>query len=117
VTPRAWRILCLASFGALLGLGVIGSVLEQWMTTPSQPVIWLVAGVYGLLFFTFVFSIPPVVIPWFIAAQERIGNADHPLVASLRRHQRLVVRAVWILWAAGTLIAIPAAIHDWMAGP
>ena len=81
VTPRAWRILCLASFAALVGIGIIGSVLEQWMTAPSQPVIWLAAGVYGVIFFCFLISIPPVAVSWFIAAQERIGNAGHPLVA------------------------------------
>ena len=117
MTPGAWRILCLASFAALVGIGIIGSVLEQWMTAPSQPVIWLAAGVYGVIFFCFLISIPPVAVSWFIAAQERIGNAGHPLVAGLRRHERLVVRAVWILWAAGALIAIPAAMHDWTTGP
>jgi hypothetical protein len=71
----------------------------------------------ALAFLCFVISVPPVAIRFFIAAQERIGNADHPLVRFLREHEQQAVRAVWLLWAVGILIALPVAIHDWMQVP
>jgi hypothetical protein len=38
-------------------------------------------------------------------------------VRFLREHEQQAVRAVWLLWAVGILIALPVAIHDWMQVP
>ncbi|OGA45918.1 MAG: hypothetical protein A3F74_15570 [Betaproteobacteria bacterium RIFCSPLOWO2_12_FULL_62_58] len=116
VGPRPWRVLCFGSFLILVVLGGVGGMLEQ-VVEPPLPYLVVVWGCMGLAFLGFIISVPPVVIRFFIAGQERIGNAEHALVRFLREHEWQVVRAVWLLWALGALIAVPAAVYDWMQAP
>jgi len=103
----------------MVALGIAGAVAEGMLQgAPASPALRFAFAVpMGLAFLVFVVSVPPVAIRFFIAAHERIGNAEHPVVRFLRRHERAVVWAVWILWALGALIALPAAVHDLMSGP
>ena len=44
--------------------------------------------------------------------QTAVGNAGHPVVASLIAHERVIVFVFWGLIALGLVIAVPAAIID-----
>ncbi|MBI4193689.1 MAG: hypothetical protein HY526_01280 [Betaproteobacteria bacterium] len=117
MNPQAWRVLCLGSFAVLAAAGVIGGVLEQVVGEPPLVYLLVVWGCMGLAFLCFIVSVPPVAIRFFIAGQERIGNADYALVRFLREHEWQVVRVVWLVWAVGALIALPVAIRDWTQAP
>ena len=116
MTPRAWRVLCFGSFLILVVGGAVGGMLEQ-VVDPPPPYLIMVWGCMGLAFLCIIVSVPPVFLRLFIAGQERIGNAEHAVVRFLREHEWQVVRAVWLLWVVGALIAVPAAIYDWMQAP
>ena len=117
--PATWRLLCLGSFAAMIALGIAGAVVQGMAgETPASPVIQLAFAIpTGIAFLIFVASVPPVAIRFFIAAQERIGNAAHPIVRFLREHERGVVIAVWVVWIAGTLIAAPVIVQDILRAP
>ena len=119
MNPATWRLLCLGSFVAMVALGIAGAVAEGLMEgAPASLAFRLAFAVpMGLAFLLFVASVPPVAIRFFIAAQERIGNAAHPIVRFLREHERSVVIAVWLVWIAGALIAAPVIVQDILHAP
>lgn len=115
MSPSAWRNLCLSSVAVILVVSALGEVIDRHISRPvSSPVGWLVLGVLGAAFLAFFVSVPPLVIRWFIAKQQEIGNAAHPIVLFLAQNEQKVVRTVWVVWAIGTALAVPAAIQDWM---
>jgi hypothetical protein len=107
---RYWLLLCGGNLAALVVLSIIGNTLEsRGVSIDRWPVIPRTAlRGFGLLALVgFVVSVPPTMMKLFIAGQLKIGNADHPMVGFLQRHETGVVRGVWIVWLAGTLIALP----------
>jgi hypothetical protein len=107
---RYWLVLCGGNLAALVVLSIIGNTLEsRGVSIDRWPVIprTLLRGLGLLALVGFVVSVPPTMLKLFIAGQLRIGNAGHPMVGFLQRHEAGVVRAVWVVWLAGTLIALP----------
>jgi hypothetical protein len=117
--PATWRLLCFGSFAAIIALGIAGAVAQGMMAeAPASPAMQLAFAIpIGIAFLLFLASVPPVAIRFFIAAQERIGNAAHPVVRFLRKHERAVVIAVWLVWIAGALVAAPVIVEDILRAP
>ena len=117
--PATWRLLCLGSFAAMIVLGIAGAVAQGMAgEAPASPAMQLAFAVpMGVAFLLFLASVPPVAVRFFIAAQERIGNAAHPVVRFLREHERAVVITVWLVWIAGALVAAPVVVDDILRSP
>jgi hypothetical protein len=114
-----WLKLCIGSLIAMVVLGITGALVNGLTqgAPASAGIRFAFALPMGIAFLLFVASVPPVAIRFFITAQERIGNAAHPIVDFLRRHERAAVIAVWVLWMTGALVAVPAIIHDIASAP
>src|SRR5260370_26905646 len=64
------------------------------------------------LFLALGFAAIPLMLRVFLWAQRRIGNEAVPMVRFLADHQTGVVVAVWIVFALGLAIALPAMLAD-----
>jgi hypothetical protein len=71
---------------------------------PDEP--WLKPLVLGL-FFLFGLAIVPLFVKGFIQLQQRAGNHNNGNVAWIRENGRNIVFAVWAVFIAGLLIALP----------
>ena len=113
MNTHRWRLLLLASFATLTASSLVGA---QVVT----PVAWWGYAILGVMLAAFVLvliALPSVLVRLFLAAQVRIGNAEHPMVALMLRRERRVVQAMWLLWALGAAIAVPVALRDWLRAP
>lgn len=118
MNQSAWRALCLTSLAIILVISAAGELIERHIPDPTgSPGGWLVLGVLGAALLGFVFSMPPIIVRWFIERQQRIGNTARPVVAYLVENEKNVVAAIWAVWAVGVAIAAPAVIHGWMTQP
>ncbi len=110
---RTWSLICAVSFGGLLLIGWGGSMLQSSgaIRDPGAfkyPVLALVI----VLFLVFAFSAIPVMVKLVLGFQRTIGNESVPVVRSALKGENVFIWAIWGLMIAGSLIAIPAAIHD-----
>ena len=64
------------------------------------------------LFLALGFAAIPLMLRVFLWGQRRIGNEAVPMVRFLAEHQTGVVVAVWIVFALGLAIALPAMLAD-----
>ena len=64
------------------------------------------------LFLALGFGAIPVMLRVFLWGQRRIGNEAVPMVRFLAEHQTGVVVAVWIVFALGLAVALPAMLAD-----
>jgi hypothetical protein len=115
-TTRTWLLLVAGQLALLALLAAGGTALESRAAAaggapPAALMIPIrVLGVAALV--GFVACVPPTMVRVFVAAQLRIGNGAHPLVAWLARHETAVVRATLGVWTLGALIALPLMIRD-----
>jgi len=117
MTQRTWLILCLGSLFCLIVLGAGVSVLEARYAEPP-PGAQLLLGVPMIaLILCLVVSLPPLFVPAFIEAQVRVGNGALPWVAFMASNPQRIVRAIWLVWGIGAVIALPWAIWDWTHDP
>lgn len=68
------------------------------------------------LFLLFAYSVVPLAMHVFIVAQGHIGNGEVGLVRFLRVHERGVTFALWGVFTAGLLLALPVMWNDFF-GP
>jgi len=103
---RTWGIVAGASVATMLVVSIVGSVLEARGPVSPSVRTGFIATAIGA-FAVLVIAVPPLAMRLFLAGQVAIGNAEHPLVAFLLRHEANVVRAFWVLMASGLAIALP----------
>ncbi|MGI9170774.1 MAG: hypothetical protein ACR2FH_11490, partial [Caulobacteraceae bacterium] len=116
---RTHLVVCLALFGALIGLAVLGNILAatgviKSLHGPAQT-IWL--AVFFVLFVAAGLSAIPVMVKLVLGAQERLGNRDAPVIGAMIARQTAIVWALWILILAGLAVALPAMVADGFFGP
>jgi len=68
--------------------------------------------IFFIMFCVMCFSMVPLAVRFFIYMQVKIGNSDLFLVKFLQAHGSGVVVGVWVMFAIGLCIALPAAIKD-----
>jgi len=109
MSTKPYLIILLISFGLIILGAIIGSVLESSGTLTKENLgpkgVAAVKLVFFALFLIMSFSLIPVVLRWFISAQNRIGNAEFFLVKLLSAHQQAVVYGFWGLIILGLVIA------------
>jgi hypothetical protein len=114
---RTSAIVCGALFAALIGIAILGNVLQRLgMAPPSGVARQLALVLYAGLFVAFGFSTIPVIVKLVLSAQVRVGNQDVAAVAAGIRHQNKIIWSLWGVMGAGLVIAIPAAIAGGMFG-
>ncbi len=111
MSTRAWGIVAVSSLAVTVALSVAGHLLERRGPVPPAAGRAIVA-VAVAAFVALVVATPPLVLRAFLAAQVAIGNAEHPMVAFLLRHEAGAVRGAWALIALGAAIALPAILRD-----
>jgi hypothetical protein len=114
---RAHVIICVSLFAALIGLAIIGTVLQRMgVGPPTGSIRYVALGLYFGLFVAFGLSAIPVIVKLVLSAQVRVGNQDVAAVAAAIRHQNTIIWSLMGVIAAGLVIAIPAAIAGGMFG-
>jgi hypothetical protein len=111
MTPRIrfFTTLAASAFGTMIVLSAIGSVLEaRGVLADSEAIGPIAATVFFALFLLLAFSLVPLVIHAFLAAQTRIGNGDGAAIRVLRANERRLTYGVWVFFALGFAIAVPA---------
>lgn len=106
-------------FGALLatiiGLGILGNVLEAAGALPGPPALQITMRIVFLtLVLLLALSAAPVMVKAVIAAQVKAGNAERAPIKAVIDNQDRIIIAMWLIMLAGTAIAIPAAIDGGM---
>jgi hypothetical protein len=114
---RTHAVISGALFAALILLAVLGNLLNGGRPL-KDPVLMMGARIlfFGL-FLALAFSLIPLMLKIFLAAQVKIGNGELGLIKALAAHQAAVVWVVWGIFIAGLAIALPAAINDNFLGP
>ena len=108
---RTHVIICASLFAAMIGLAIVGNVLEKaGVRPPAGAGRYVIMAVFFGLFIAFGLSTIPVIVKLVLGAQVSVGNADVPAVAAALRRERTIIWTLWGLILAGTVIAVPAAI-------
>ena len=116
-TLRTHLIICGALFAALIGIAILGNVLQRaGVAPPSGAGRYVALAAYFALFIAFGLSTIPVIVKLVLSAQVGAGNQDVAAVAAALRHQNTIIWSLWGLIIAGSLIAVPAAIIGGMFG-
>lgn len=116
-STRTWAL----TFGGALLLTIVfaalGWFLESGKTVDQRAALQLPAmAVFFTLFLVMGFSGLALMIRVFVALQQRIGNATHPVVRFLAEHDTGIILGLFALCVAGLAFAIPAAIGDGFFG-
>jgi hypothetical protein len=109
---RAHAIICASLFGALIGIAVLGNVLQSAgivrdLGPFKLPFLIVIFG----LFIAAGFSAIPVMVKLVLGFQRTVGNENVPAVAAALRAEKWIVFGIWGLLAAGLVVALPAAIQ------
>jgi hypothetical protein len=114
---RTHAIISGSLLAALILFAVLGNLVNGGRP-PKDPALLMGARIlfFGL-FLALAFSLIPLMLKVFLAAQVKIGNGEIGLIKTLAAHQAAVVWVVWGLLIAGLAIALPAAVHDNFFGP
>jgi len=115
---RAHAIICGSLFAALVLLAPAAGGLQALGVIKDPAAHRVPAMIIALgLVIAFAFSAVPVMVKLVTGTQRAIGNQDVPVIRSMLSGENAIIWAIWALMAAGTLIAIPAAIADGAFGP
>src|SRR5256885_493763 len=112
-TMRTFAFLCGGSFAALLIVGWGGNILQASgvVRNPDALKYPFLAVMIGLLF-VFAVTAIPLMVGAVLGFQRTIGNENVRVVRRAWSSQNIIVFAIWGLMAAGSAIAIPAAIMN-----
>jgi uncharacterized membrane protein YGL010W len=106
---RAHVFICVALFALLVGIPILGNIVQALGVTPHPGGALLAFQVfYFALFLAFGLSAIPVMV--MIVLRGQSGVTAEPIAAMVRNQTR-IIWALWILILAGAAIAIPAAIQ------
>lgn len=114
---RTHVIICASLFALLIGIAVIGNVVQRAGVAPPTGLFkYVLAGVFFLVFFAFGMSAVPVIVKLVLGAQQSVGNENVEVVRAAVRHQNRIIWIMWGLISLGTVIAVPAALLDGAMG-
>jgi uncharacterized membrane protein YGL010W len=100
---RAHAVICAVLFVLLIGIPIVGNLLEASGTTMAGAPLLAFQIFYFTLFLAFGLSAIPVMVMIVLRAQG---------APSLVRHQNAIIWTLWVLILAGTAVALPTMIHD-----
>ncbi|HEX3651374.1 MAG TPA: hypothetical protein VHU18_00965 [Rhizomicrobium sp.] len=110
-STRIFAFLCGGSFAALLIVGWGGNILQgSGLIRDPAPLRYPILALMIGLLFVFAFSAIPLMAAAVLGFQRQIGNENVPAIRSALNAQNIIVFVIWGLMAAGTAVAIPAAI-------
>jgi len=108
---RTHAIICGVLFALLIGIPILGNVLQAAGTAPPPAGFRLAFMIgYMILFLAFGLSAIPVMVMSVLKGQAKIG--DGAPFEGLVRHQNKIIWAMWILILAGTAVALPTMIQS-----
>jgi hypothetical protein len=114
---RAHAIICACLFAALIGLAILGNVLQAAGMKPLEGRASIVAlSLFFALFVAAGMSAIPVMVKAVLGVQERLGHQNAPVIGAMIRHQAAIVWVLWSVIFAGTVVAIPAIIANGFFG-
>jgi len=103
------------AIGAIPAIFLLGALrqvlLSRHVIHDREAGLAMKVAVFGL-FLVFAFSLIPLALHFFIIGQGKIGNEDAGMVHFLRIHEQGVTYAVWGVFIAGLLIALPVMRTD-----
>jgi hypothetical protein len=110
-----WAIIAGSAFSLMLLFSIIGAIIEPRLK--NNPVRHKSAGKVMLslmlaLCIILGLSFIPFMVGTVLGFQEIIGNRDVPAVGFAIDHQVEIVLVLWSIMILGSLIAIPAMLHD-----
>jgi uncharacterized membrane protein YGL010W len=107
---RAHAIICAVLFVLLLGIPIVGNILQASGVSPPPGGPLLAFQIfYFTLFLAFGLSAIPVIVMIVLRGQRGVEAAP---IAAMVRNQNVIIWTLWILILAGAAVAIPAAVHD-----
>jgi hypothetical protein len=109
-STRSWLLLLIGSVVLVAALAAALTALQSRETSPT--LVLALRLVAGAALVVAVACLPPLTLRAFLRVQARIGNARHPAVVAVARHETGVVRGLWAVWAAGALVALPFMVRD-----
>ena len=110
---RTHAIITAAIFAAIIGLAMIGNVLQSSGAVSEGPAVRRAAIIIFLgLCAALMFSAVPLMVTLVLGFQAATGAAGQPVIAAVLARQRVIVLVLWALLALGLAVAIPAAIID-----
>ena len=116
-TLRTHVIICASLFAAMIGVAILGNVLEMVGVPPLRGASRYVAmALFFGLFIAFGLSAIPVIVKLVLGAQVSAGNANAPAIAAAIHHEKTIIWALWGLIVAGMMLAVPAALVGGMFG-
>ncbi len=114
---RTHAIICGSLFAAMIGLAILGNVLEKSGVGPLTGSSRYVAmGLFFGLFIAFGLSTIPVIVKLVLGVQVKAGNQGVGIIGAAIRHQNAIIWAMWVLILAGIAVATPAMIADGFFG-
>ncbi len=116
---RVYGKIVACAFGAMIILSIVGKLIEMSgiVSSPQEHrTFGVIAMTTGLILFLIIgFAMVPVFIRFFVLLQVKIGNSEHRTVGFLIQNEKYTVYGFWIFYAISALIAIPAAIADFVS--
>ena len=111
---RAHAWICGGLFAAMIGLAILGNVLQgMGVIAPAgigKPVAFLFFG----LFLAFGFSCIPVMVKLVFGFQRKRDEAGQPAVNIGSKAETILIWIAWAFLAVACAVAIPAAIMNGM---
>ncbi|HSB46804.1 MAG TPA: hypothetical protein VLD37_02235 [Candidatus Bilamarchaeum sp.] len=109
----SWALVAGASFALIILVSAAGSLFQPLIRPSANPAAGkFILGLMLLLCLLLAFSLVPLMVGTVLGFQEVIGNRDVPAIGFALDNQDAIVIAFWLVFAAGSLIAIPAMLHD-----
>jgi hypothetical protein len=100
-------------FAAIVIIAMVGNILhDQGVLADGSAMQMIAKIVFFSLFLVFGYSCIPLMVKFVLSGQQKIGNADVPLVRAMVAREARIIIVFWLLITAGLAIAIPAAIMD-----
>jgi hypothetical protein len=103
---------------AILILAIfLGGALQQSGMVRNPAALETPAKIFFFtLFVLFGFSLIPLMVKIVLGVQVVTGNSNVPLIREAIRYSNWIVGVLWLLMAAGLVVALPAAIRQGFFG-
>jgi hypothetical protein len=110
---RTWALISGGIFGLMLVAIFAGGLLQSSGLVKNPAALETPAKIFFFtLFVLFGFSIIPLMVYIVLGVQVMIGHGNVGPVKAALDHAWWIIGALWLLIAAGLVVALPAAIRD-----